>query len=203
MKGVAIASSKGGTGKTSLSHLLALGSAWNNIPSYLMHTDNREPIQVNGRPYLYYDARTPETLSTLVEAAINQDGICIIDGGGNRPEFDNWVAGAVDLVIIPITADQEATSLAVRDRERLIAAGAKNVRFVLNNVSTNAKARKFDQSVFYDQLDPALILGEVKSVAAIKRLSIPDTETFTTPPSNLNNLSRGFYRIIQCELMRI
>lgn len=196
MKGVAIVSSKGGTGKTSLAHLLALGAAWKNIPSYLMHTDNRDPITVQGRPYLYYDARTPETLAALVQAAINQHGLCIIDGGGNRPDFDNWIAQYVDLVLIPVTPDQEATKLAQADRKRMIDAGAENCRYLLNNVSTNAKAREFDRSMFYSQLDSELIAGEVKSLAAIKRLNIPDVEPFSTPPSNLNNLSRYFYKIV-------
>jgi hypothetical protein len=44
-----------------------------NTPAYLMHTDDREPIAVNGRPYMYYDARQPETLSNLMGAAINND----------------------------------------------------------------------------------------------------------------------------------
>jgi len=200
MKGVAIASSKGGTGKTSLSHLLALGAAWNNVPSYLMHTDNREPIRVQGRPYLYYDARTPETLATLVESAVNQDGLCIIDGGGNRPEFDNWIASAVDLVLIPVSPDQESATLAISDRERMLKSGATDCRYILNNVSTNAKARAFDQTAFYDQLDQDLILGEVKAVAAVKRLGIPDQEPFSTPPSNLNKLSRVFYDLVSKNL---
>ena len=197
MKGVALVSSKGGTGKTSLSHLLALGAAWNNVPSYLMHTDARDPIQVQGRPYLYYDARKPETLATLVEAAINQDGLCIIDGGGNRPDFDNWIANAMDLVLLPVTPDQESTALAISDRERMLSAGASDCRFILNNVSSNANARAFDQAAFYDLLDPDLIIGEIKSVSAIKRLSMPDKEPFTTPPSNLNKLSRSFYQLIK------
>ena len=196
MKGVAIAGAKGGTGKTGLSHLLALGAAWNNIPSYLMHTDDREPIAVQGRPYLYYDARTPETLSTLVGAAINQDGLCIIDGGGNRPEFDNWIAQAVDLVLIPVSPDQDSTRLAIIDRKRMIDAGANDCRFILNNVSTNAKARAFDQTAFYDQLNPEHIAGEVKAMSAIKRLGMPDTQPFATPPTNLNNLARKFYRLV-------
>ena len=54
MKGVAITGIKGGTGKTTLSHALALGAAWHQVPAYFLHTDDREPIQVNGRPYAYY-----------------------------------------------------------------------------------------------------------------------------------------------------
>jgi Mrp family chromosome partitioning ATPase len=54
MKGVAITGTKGGTGKTALCHALALGAAWHHLPAYLLHTDNREPIQIKGRPYAYY-----------------------------------------------------------------------------------------------------------------------------------------------------
>ena len=79
MRGIALTQRKGGSGKTALSHALALGASWHNVPAYLMHTDNREPLKVNGRPYMYYDARKPETLQTLVNAAINTDGLCIID----------------------------------------------------------------------------------------------------------------------------
>ena len=53
MRGVALTQRKGGAGKTVLSHALALGASWHNVPAYLMHTDNREPLKVNGRPYMY------------------------------------------------------------------------------------------------------------------------------------------------------
>ena len=107
MRGVALTQRKGGSGKTVLSHALALGAAWHNVPAYLMHTDNREPLKVNGRPYMYYDARDPKTLQTLVDEAINADGLCIIDSAGNRPEFDKWIAQYVDLVLIPVMPDPE------------------------------------------------------------------------------------------------
>ena len=40
MRGVALTQRKGGSGKTVLSHALALGASWHNVPAYLMHTDN-------------------------------------------------------------------------------------------------------------------------------------------------------------------
>ncbi|GFO76037.1 hypothetical protein BPLS_P3590 [Bathymodiolus platifrons methanotrophic gill symbiont] len=48
MKAIVIVGTKGGVGKTSIAHLLALGAAWKNTPAYLMHTDDREPIEVKG-----------------------------------------------------------------------------------------------------------------------------------------------------------
>ena len=136
----------------------------------------------------------------MVESAINQDGLCIIDGGGNRPEFDNWIAATVDLVLIPVTPDQESTTLAISDRERMLSAGASDCRFILNNVSSNSNARAFDQTAFYDQLDKKLIIGEVKTISAIKRLGMPDLEPFSTPPSNLNKLARSFYKVIDHKI---
>ena len=60
MRGVALTQRKDGSGKTVLSHALALGASWHNVPAYLMHTDNREPLKVNGRPVL----RRPGTENT-------------------------------------------------------------------------------------------------------------------------------------------
>ncbi len=196
MKGIAIVSTKGGTGKTTLSHLLALGAAWSDTPAYLMHTDDREPIRIEGRPYMYYDARNPETLSTLIGAAINQDGLCIIDSGGNRAEFDKWIAGSVDLVVIPVTPDPEAVQLAIEHMERLESYGAQNVRFLLNMVSSNQPERLRDFKEYFMQLDKEKIIGQLGKVSAVKRLRESDKSMWETTPTKVNNLSRSLYKTI-------
>ena len=197
MKGVAVSATKGGVGKTSLAHALALGAAWNNIPAYFMHTDNRPPIQVNGRPYGYYDARDPKKLITLIEAIMNDDGLCVIDSGGNRPEFDQWIADSVDLVIIPVTPDPEAVSEGLAHMERLEAAGAKNVRFFINMMPSNKNEQMYVAREFLSKLPLNKILGRVGEVKAIRTLRIADGEKWTTPPSRLNNLSRALYRQVK------
>lgn len=53
MKGVAVLSDKGGCGKSTICHLLTLGAAWRGTPAYMFHTDQREPMKVDGRPYAY------------------------------------------------------------------------------------------------------------------------------------------------------
>lgn len=196
MRGIAIVSTKGGTGKTTLSHCLALGAAWNDTPAYLMHTDDREPIKVNGRPYMFYDAREPETLAALTGAAVNQDGLCIIDSGGNRPEFDKWVSGAVDLVVIPVTPDPEAADLAIKHMERLEHLGAANVRYILNMVSGNENERKRDFLRYYNQLDTTRIITALPKVAAVKCLREPDFEKWETPPTKVNNFARVLFRAV-------
>lgn len=202
MKGVAIACTKGGVGKTTLSHLLALGAAWRGVPAYLMHTDERDPISVMGRPYLYYDARSPETLATLMGAAINEDGLCVIDSGGNRADFDMWIADSVDLVLIPVTPDPEAITMATEHMERLRGAGATNVRFIMNMVSSNRFEKISDVKDYFSKLDTSLVIGEVGRVAAVKKLRLADTTTFQTPSTPVNNLARQFYRLVSNELVK-
>lgn len=202
MKGVAILSDKGGVGKSTLCHLLALGAAgWRGVPAYLCHTDNREPMKVDGRPYAYIDGREHATLATIMESLMNSDGFTIIDGGGNRPEFDQWIAEAVDLVLIPVTADEEAVLLARQTMRRLKELGITHARYILNMVSPNEKQRVFDFSHFFHELEAELIAGQIKSVAAVRRLRISDDkEAFPTPPVNVNNLSRYMHRLVDNTL---
>ncbi len=203
MKGIAIVGTKGGVGKTSIAHLLALGAAWKNTPAYLMHTDDREPIEVNGRPYMYYDARQPETLSTLMGAAINSDGFCIVDSGGNRPKFDKWIAESVDLVLMPVIPDPEGVDMAIKHMQQLEEYGAKNVRFIMNMVSSNENEHLRDFREYFSKLPEGKIIGKIKKVAAVKRLRESDIEPFKTPPSNVNNLSRTLYFTVKAALEKI
>lgn len=149
MKGVAIVQEKGGVGKSTLCHLLALGAAWNKVPAYLIHTDNRKPVEVNGRPYGYYDGRNPTRLIQLVDSVIEEEGLCIIDGGGNRPDFDRWIASCVNLVIIPITPDIEAVNIGLVHREKMLRYRASNVIFLLNSVSNNYWERTRDEREYF------------------------------------------------------
>lgn len=201
MKGVALLSDKGGVGKSTLCHLLALGAAWRGVPAYLFHTDLREPMKVSGRPYSYVDARDPARLTTVLESLMNNDGFCIIDGAGNRPDFDEWVGDAVDLVLIPVTADEEAVTLGKRTMARLEAAGVKHARYILNMVSPNANERKFDFEEFFCRLEHPKIAGQIRRLSPVKRLRISeDSGKFQTLPSLVNNLARSLYTIVDDTL---
>ena len=201
MKGIAIISPKGGVGKSTLCHLLAIGSAWRNIPSYVFHTDDREPMKVDGRPYAYIDGRDVERLSTVMGSLVNNDGLCIIDGGGNRPEFDKWIAEAVDLVLIPVIADEEAVKLAIETMKKLEREGVKHARYILNMVSSNKNERLYDFKEFFDDLEQSKIAGQLNKVSTVKRLRISDEKSpFPTPPTNVNNLSRTLHRIVDNTL---
>ena len=199
MKGVAITGRKGGIGKTSIAHLLALGAAWQSVPAYLMHTDNRAPLKVNGRPYMYYDARKPETLETLIGAALNNDGLCIIDSGGNKPDFDKWIASSVDLVLIPVTPDPEDVQEALAYMAALEDSGAANVRFIVNKYPAHKNERLF-VARYLAQLSEDKIIGRLAEIKAVRLLRESDTPEFQTPPSKVNNLARQLFFDVKVAL---
>lgn len=205
MKGVAIITSKGGVGKTTLCHLLAVGAVWRNTPAYMFHTDNREPMETEKRPYAYIDGRDAGTLETVINSLLNSDGVIVVDGGGNRPDVDLWLARHMDLVLIPVMADTESVNLAIETMQRLEREGITNARYILNMVSTNEKARQFDFTHFFNQLDTSKIAGQVRRMDAVKRLSMPDSQDrpFQTPPSNVNNLARSLWQIVNQALETI
>lgn len=200
MKGVLIASTKGGVGKTALAHALALGASFKDVPAHMMHTDNRKPLEVNGRPYMYYDARELETLTRIMGAAVNADGLCIIDSGGNRPDFDKWLADTVDIAIIPVTPDPEAVDLALDHMKLLENHGARNIRFILNMVSSNRFEKVADFEEYFSRLPVDKIIGQIPKVSAVKKLRCSDKEPFKTQPTKVNNLARGLYSTIKAAL---
>lgn len=202
MKGVAILSDKGGTGKSTICHLLALGAAWRGVPSYLFHTDQREPMKVDGRPYAYIDGRDLERLTTVMTSLINNNGLCVIDGAGNRPDFDTWISEAVDFVLIPVTPDEESVSLGIATMERVSEKGVE-ARYIVNMTTSNKHSRAFDYKHFFSRLDREKVIGELKTVAAVKRLRLSDLEPFETPPTNVNNLARALYRLVSSELGKV
>lgn len=202
MRGVALTGTKGGTGKSTLAHALALGSAWNQVPAYLLHTDNREPIRVNGRPYAYYDAREPKTLETLASVALNQDGLFIIDSGGNRPQFDTWIAQSMDIILIPVGGDPEDTKEAMSHFRYLEREGATNVRFIINKYPAHRNERAFIAR-YLDQLPKEKVIGRVGEVKMVRILRDSDVLKFSTPPSRVNNLARAVYRMVTNALEEV
>jgi len=196
MRRIAVLSPKGGAGKTIISHLLSMGCVWKGVPAYMFHTDHREPMTINNRPYEYIDGRDEQVLTTVINSLGGSRGISVIDGGGNRPEFNEWISKFVDLVIIPVTPDEDAVKLAKILMQDIEEMGNAPARFVLNRTSSNKNEREYDFREFFSKLDSTKIAGEIKNVSAAKRLGLSDSSEFETPPTNVNNLSRSVYRVI-------
>jgi len=199
MKGVAFVAKRGGSGKTSLAHALALGAAWKGVPAYFMHTDDREPLSVSGRPYPYYDARDPDTLATLSKAALNNDGLFIVDSGGNRPEFDRYIVQTMDLVLVPFKPDAEDVATNLEHMRQLEDMGADNVKAVINAYPSHPNERRYVDP-FFDPIPADKILTHVPEVKAIRTLRMSDNPSFTTPVTRVNNLARAFYLDVMAEL---
>ncbi len=196
MKGVAISGIKGGTGKTTLSHALALGAAWHKVPAYLCHTDNREHITTRNRPYTYYDARDRHDLHSIMERAIVEEGLFLIDGGGNREAFDYWIASSVDLVIIPVTPDPEAVRESLRYAALMRKAGAKEVVYLINQYPSNRFERDFVHTHYISQLPESQVIGKVGQVKSLRVLASEDIGEFKTPNSKVNGFCRSLYKIV-------
>ena len=108
MKTVALLGEKGGTGKTATSHLLCLGAYFQGIPAAYVLTDPQRKVRGEGRPYAVLDGRLPEQLALIFTSSqSNLNGWLIIDGGGNRPDFDTEIGKSADLTIIPFRASEE------------------------------------------------------------------------------------------------
>ncbi len=82
---------------------------------------------------MYYDAREPEKLQTLVNVTVNTDGRCTIDSTDNRLELDKWIAPYVDFVLILVIPDPEDLKEALVQMDVLESQGAQNVPYFINH----------------------------------------------------------------------
>jgi chromosome partitioning protein len=116
---VCIIGNKGGTGKTTLSHMLCQGMGLLGQRSVCVLTDtHREPLDPDGRRYLVADARTREALGKVVDKIRTLPGwMGVIDGGGNRSEMDRKLYGLASLVLLPFRDSHEDIRTVIKDLE--------------------------------------------------------------------------------------
>jgi hypothetical protein len=77
-------------------------------------------MRAEGRPYGVLDGREPQTLANILNASrAGLGGWTIIDGGGNRPAFDEEVAAAADLCILPFRPSEEDLDTVADDLRRI------------------------------------------------------------------------------------
>ncbi len=198
MKSVAILSKKGGVGKTTLSHLLAIGGVWNNKQMALLHTDDREPIACD-RPYAYFDCRKDKTLQETANRIVSsgQDGLMIIDSGGNRTKTDAWIAKSVNLVLMPLTLSAEDVKETLLHAKELKDAGAE-VQYLINQMPAASSLSAYDNDLI-DRLNSSDFFT-IPKVKAARMLLDDDHKGFKTPTTAVNNAARHFYRQLQSRL---
>ena len=185
---ICVIGNKGGTGKTTLSHMLAQGMGLLGKRSVCVLTDTyREPLDPTGRRYLTADARTREALAKVVDKVRSlKEWLGVIDGGGNRSEMDRRLYGLADLVLLPFRDSHEDIRTVIRDLELFPRAYAVPTQW-----PTNAWAREAAEKTVDEFLSPYRdrILEPVWALSATKQLL--QTQIPATLPSPVANACRG------------
>jgi hypothetical protein len=181
---ICVIGNKGGTGKTTLSHMLCQGMGLLGQRSVCVLTDtHREPLDPNGRRYLIADARSREALVKVVDKIRSLKAwLGVIDGGGNRTEMDRRLYGVADLVLLPFRDSHEDIRTVIRDLEMFPRAYAIPTQW-----PTNAWQREAAENTVAELLAPYRdrILDPIFSLSASKSLlqkSAP--ESLPTPLAN-------------------
>lgn len=144
---VCIIGNKGGTGKTTLSHMLAQGLGLLGRRAVCVLTDTgREPLQPEGRRYLIADARTREALAKVVHKIRELPGwMGVIDGGANRGEMDRRLYGIADLVLLPFRDSHEDMRTVAADLDVFRRAYALPSQWPTNPWQREAAQRALEQ----------------------------------------------------------
>ena len=196
---ICIIGNKGGTGKTTLSHMLCQGLGLLGQRSACILTDtSREPLSPDGRRYVTADARTPKALHKVVNKLRTMNGwIGVIDGGGNRAEVDRTLNGLADIVLLPFRDSHEDLRTVLHDLDAFPHAYALPSQWPTNAWARDAADRSVAQMLgaHRDRL-----LHPVASLSASKLLlqkTIPDGL-----PSNVGNACRALARQVM-EVLEI
>ena len=196
---VSIIGNKGGTGKTTLSHMVAHGLGLMDMRAVAMLTDTyREKLSKSGRDYLPFDARSPENLTSAVRRLrIVRDWMGVVDGGGNRPQMDEQLAALSDLVILPFRESHEDIRTVTRDLERFPHAWALPSQWPTNPWAAASAQRNVDSLM---AIHKDRILAPVFAQSATKLLL--QDQVPTKLPRALDNACREI-AIQVLELMGI
>ena len=166
---ICIIGNKGGTGKTTLSHMLCQGMGLLGQRSVCVLTDtHREPLAPAGRRYLLADARSREALAKVVDKIRSLNAwMGVIDGGGNRTEMDRKLYSLADLVLLPVRDSHEDMRTVIRDLEMFPRAYA-----IPSQWPTNPWQREAADKALNEMLSPFRdrILDPIHSLAASKLL---------------------------------
>jgi hypothetical protein len=166
---ICVIGNKGGTGKTTLSHMLCQGMGLLGQRSVCVLTDtHREPLDPVDRRYLIADARSREALGKVTDKIRSLKAwLGVIDGGGNRTEMDKRLYGLADLVLLPFRDSHEDIRTVIRDLEMFPRAYAIPTQW-----PTNAWQREAAEKAVTELLAPYRdrILDPMFSLSASKLL---------------------------------
>lgn len=191
MKVISILGSKGGCGKTTLSHMLCYGlGLLGHRAAFVMTDIGREPPPQGKLPYVHADARNADAREKIISALKSREGwIGVVDGGANRPTVDLDVCRLSDLVLLPFRDSQEDLRVVCRDLERLPSALALPSQWPTNPWQYKASIRLLES--FPEHLRHR-VLAPVFAISASKLLL--QDEPAERLPTSLNNACRAVAR---------
>lgn len=188
---ICVIGNKGGTGKTTITHMLCQGMGLLGQRAVCVLTDSyREPLNPEGRRYLVADARSRESLAKVAEKIRSlKEWIGVIDGGGNRTEMDRNLYAMADLVLLPFRDSHEDIRTVIRDLEMFPRAWAIPSQWPTNVWQRGSAERTIDE--FLTRFG-GRILEPIDAISASKLLlqkTLPPNL-----PSPLANASRAIAR---------
>jgi hypothetical protein len=119
---IAVAGSKGGSGKSTCAHLLGhgAGSLPRMIQCVVITTDPEEVPRIDARRYVVVDGRTEAKLADELERWLDVERLLVvIDGSAARGDLDAIVQNIADITIVPFKPGQQDAERAVANLARL------------------------------------------------------------------------------------
>lgn len=185
---ICVIGNKGGTGKTSMTHMLCHGFGLLGMRSIAVLTDtSREPLLRGNRGYTPLDGRSPEKLEKILSKLETMpDWIGVIDGGANRPEMDQQLYEAATLVLLPFRDSHEDIRTVRHDLDNYSEAYGVPSQWPTNPWQQMAAERTLDELM--QDYRPRL-LEPVYTVSSCKLLL--ESQVPPDLPTVLNNVCRG------------
>lgn len=185
---IAVLGAKGGTGKTTISHMLGHGFGLLDTNCIVLLTDQRRRLMPSkNRRYLPFDARNPNNydgIKEMLDAMI--DTVAVVDGGGNRPDVDAIFNQEADLTLLPFRDGLEDIDTVRQDLERLEGSYAIPSQWPTAKWRRETVEERVDQYLadFKDR-----ILAPISFMPALDLLLVPDLRD--SLPTKLNNACRA------------
>lgn len=185
---ISIIGNKGGTGKTTISHMLSQGLGDTGCYTVAVLTDcERDKLSRNGRSYLPFDARSAENLEKVAAKLANTpEWFGVFDGGANRTDVDRKLAAMSDVVLLPFRDSEEDIRALIQDLERFPKAYALPSQWP-TNVWQKMTASKLVSRMLAGYEDR--IIAPVYNISVSKMLLRGELEEKL--PSHLNNACRA------------
>lgn len=185
---ICVIGAKGGTGKTTLSHMLCYGLTLLGRRAACVMTDElRDPLSPEGRGYVVADARSAKAREKMMEKLRALPGwVGVLDGGANRTDTDQALYQLSNLVLLPFRDSAEDLRSLIQDLERYPRAWALPSQWPTNHWQQEASGR------LLATLPAALrsrVLAPVYAVSSSKLLL--QTKLPETMPTVLNNAARA------------